>query len=1390
MSRQKSVSPRQLESPSDRPRSLRRGDASARSRWCGPAIAAASSMMASLPGYATTLYWDGGTVDIVTDGNGVSGGAAGNWDTTLKNWDAGPSAHIAWNNANNDTAAFGRTGVAGGAVTLTAPITVGGLIVYGTGFSVAASTQGLTFGAANNNISLFGSTGTTASATMTGTVGGGGNVLFNSANPVVAGTMTFSGVSAGGWTGTTTINSNMILATTTTSGNVNQVLNSTSGITLNGGTIQFNRATNAQLNAIGDSAPIAVNGGGTFSATSADAGGVNANETIGAVTLNSGQFNAGWTNGGSSGTTLTLSGFTRSGATSAAAFFGPATIANGRTFITGQAPTAANEIIGPWATYGTAVGTQTDYAAYNITGGIGNANGIQGAGIAASAESAWSTTHALASNYTLANASGSAVNGRLTATRNINTLRNSTTATAVTATNATDVINLTGHGFVAGDVVVFGGTTAPTGLNNGQPYYVINPTADTFQVSTTSGGGAALFTGDGTSVNIAGGVTLPSGTTLGTNGILNGSAATLAIGGNGGNISLPTAAPGNLFVTAGVAQIQIDAPIVNPGVGQALTLVKGGSGALALRATNTYTGGTVINAGTVSISNVNHLGGAGANVTFNGNATLTNTTGSTLNFSSGTLTVNQGAVGNLQPGVGSAGITFATTTGSGNLVANLTQNATINIGNASGFTGNLQAKLNGNINQSGAVSLQFSSLADTAGSFLQFGGGQSDSNQSINITFSGTAPLVFNNRRVQMLPRTGSNWIARDSFLANNSAAAANTWTINTDLDWEYTASTNPSSRNFILSGSNTGDNAFNGVISDGNSGTTSLSLQKSGAGRWIVSGNNSFTGATTINAGILQLGSANALGSTSGITMATGSTLRSTSNGITVTAPITTAGSVTIGAPATALGTQAFNEFIVNGAIGGTGNVTFLNTNNVNQIFTVTLGAAGTYSGTTLLDNTAGTAGQIIVKLGVNDALPATTVVTIDGQTGAGTGRVAEINMNGFSQTLAGLTNTARSLRTQRVVNPNNAAAATLTINGPTDSAFSGNLGSNGAGFSLNPAASNAANGNNFGLTKNGAGTFTMTGNNTYSGPTRVLGGILSLGNTSAMSQSPLDTAGSVTGDATNGLRTTVTTVTMGGLTGNKNLADVFTIPSGGYDTVTALTLNPVAGAAPNYTAVIADGAAGMTLAKTGAGTQTLAGTNTYTGATAVNNGTLLVNGSIASSAVTVNGALTGGTNGATLGGSGSISQPVSITDGGVLSPGASLGTLTISAANTALTLADNSTLRFETDPTTPDLVDLTGTNSTVVFGNTLNLNITAFGDPTGQTFTLIDYTSTTDPTLPTTVNFTGAYMGVLAIDDTNDAVILTNVAPVPEPTSIGLVALAGCGLLARRRRPAGQPR
>jgi fibronectin-binding autotransporter adhesin len=140
--------------------------------------------------------------------------------------------------------------------------------------------------------------------------------------------------------------------------------------------------------------------------------------------------------------------------------------------------------------------------------------------------------------------------------------------------------------------------------------------------------------------------------------------------------------------------------------------------------------------------------------------------------------------------------------------------------------------------------------------------------------------------------------------------------------------------------------------------------------------------------------------------------------------------------------------------------------------------------------------------------------------------------------------------------------------------------------------------------LIKSGTSTWTLSGANTHTGATSVTAGTLTLANSLALQNSSVDTTASIVGTATDGFNTSFPSLTVGGLTGNKNLATVFI--TGNYSTVTALTLNPGSNVTHSYAGNITNGAADMTITKINAGTQTLTGTNTYTGGTIVTAGTL----------------------------------------------------------------------------------------------------------------------------------------------------------------------------------------
>lgn len=67
----------------------------------------------------------------------------------------------------------------------------------------------------------------------------------------------------------------------------------------------------------------------------------------------------------------------------------------------------------------------------------------------------------------------------------------------VTFTASTDTVNRTAHGYTNGMTVRFYGIVSTTGINENVPYFVVNATANTFQVSATLGGSAIDLVNDG-----------------------------------------------------------------------------------------------------------------------------------------------------------------------------------------------------------------------------------------------------------------------------------------------------------------------------------------------------------------------------------------------------------------------------------------------------------------------------------------------------------------------------------------------------------------------------------------------------------------------------------------------------------------------------------------------------------------------------------------------------------------------------------------------------------------------------------------------------------------------------------------------------------------------------
>ncbi|QDT21307.1 LamG-like jellyroll fold domain-containing protein [Gimesia chilikensis] len=256
--------------------------------------------------------------------------------------------------------------------------------------------------------------------------------------------------------------------------------------------------------------------------------------------------------------------------------------------------------------------------------------------------------------------------------------------------------------------------------------------------------------------------------------------------------------------------------------------------------------------------------------------------------------------------------------------------------------------------------------------------------------------------------------------------------------------------------------------------------------------------------------------------------------------------------------------------------------------------------------------------------------------------------------------------------------------------------------------------NGNN--LIKNGSGTVILDALNGYTGSTTVNDGTLQLAQSDAIpNTSSVDLTSATSVLDLNGFSVSLTSLTG---TGSVLLGG----PAG------SLTLNQAISTSATFAGDIS-GDGSLTIA--GAGEVILSGNSSFTGATNVQDGVLKVEGTLATSEVIV-------ATGATLGGSGSISAPVTINADAALVPGSSPGILSTGD----LTLDADADLNIEINGTTAgseyDQIQVAGELD--LTGATLNIS-SSFTAAAGDQFLLID----NDDVDAVTGNFVGLAEGTL---------------------------------------------
>ncbi|WP_027579819.1 autotransporter domain-containing protein [Bradyrhizobium sp. Ai1a-2] len=215
-------------------------------------------------------------------------------------------------------------------------------------------------------------------------------------------------------------------------------------------------------------------------------------------------------------------------------------------------------------------------------------------------------------------------------------------------------------------------------------------------------------------------------------------------------------------------------------------------------------------------------------------------------------------------------------------------------------------------------------------------------------------------------------------------------------------------------------------------------SLAKIGDGTLALTGSNTYAGGTFLNGGTLQATADNNLGAATGGLSFDGGTLQ-------LGAGLTTARSVMLNGNGGTIDTNGFNSTF-SGTIGGASSLTKAGAGSL------TLAGPGSYGGATLVN--AGT-----LQAGATNVFSPNSAYTVAGG--------ATLDLNSFNQTIGSLAGAGQVAL---------GSAALTAGNDNSSTVFSGAISGPG------------------GLVKSGSGTFSLTGSSTYTGPTNVNAGILSV--------------------------------------------------------------------------------------------------------------------------------------------------------------------------------------------------------------------------------------------------------------------------------------------------------
>jgi fibronectin-binding autotransporter adhesin len=586
---------------------------------------------------------------------------------------------------------------------------------------------------------------------------------------------------------------------------------------------------------------------------------------------------------------------------------------------------------------------------------------------------------------------------------------------SLTSAGGNSSLVLSGANTYSGGTIINSGALTLSGANTFNGAITLN-SAGTLRINNASAlGSSTLIINGGTIDNNSG-----SSLTVSTNNAMNwnGNFTFTGSSSNGLNLGTGNVTLGaNVQVTASAGTLTVGGVISG---GYSLTVV-GSTGVLLLSGANTYTGGTIINSGTLTLSGANTFNGA---ITVNSAGKLNINNASALGAS--TLIINSGTIDNTS----GSPLTVSTNNAmnwNGNFTFTGSSSNGLNLGTGNVTLGaNVQVTASaGTLTVGGVVSGGYSlSVVGSTGVLLLSGANTYTGGTIINsgtLTLSGAntfnGAITLNSAgtlNVNNASALGSGTLIINSGTINNTSGGTITSSTNNAINWNgnftYTgqsgSSLNLGTGNVTLSANvqasiTSGTFTFGGVISGGYSlteagGTSTLALTGANtytggtiinAGTLTLSGANTFNGAITVNsAGTLNVNNASALGS--GTLIINSGTLNNTSGGL-ITSSTNNAmnwngnftytgqsgsslnlgtGNVTLGANVQV--TITSGTFTVGGAISDGGNGYSLTKAGAS---TFALTGASTYSGTTTVN-----AGTVTIS-GASGAIASSSAVTVN---------------------------------------------------------------------------------------------------------------------------------------------------------------------------------------------------------------------------------------------------------------------------------------------------------------------------------------------------------------------------------------------------------------------------